>query len=103
MTDAMIEDMLTYWRSRCTDPLAERAASDVCQLAGEIDQQRTTANELADQSQRLRALAESRRVVLDKIREYADQTGTCAKDSHARFALGTIVNMVNQLEAEAGK
>ena len=96
MSDDAISNMLTYYRN-ATGSVAQMAWADIRTLAAALDQQRQTNNELADQSRRLRGLAESRRLVLAHIQTYAhDCSGAGHTAKSASFALGTIVNMVQQ-------
>ncbi len=99
MTDSTIETMLAYYRvSRggSADMIADHAAADVRALSMEIDAQRQLNNQLADQSQRLRAIVETQRKVLEKVKSYCEASTAHIKEKHASFVVGTIVGMVNQ-------
>ncbi len=72
------------------------AKQDLIRFAEAIATQRQTANQLAEQSQRLRAVVAQRGAVLDKIETYAAETMKHARDGHCKFALGTVVNMARQ-------
>ncbi len=100
MTDDDLHATIDRHRKRCPE-----AANDLIRFAAEIDLQRATANQLADITQRLRALAEGRRKALEHIKEYAEKVGVnlsghCQKDlaigGHCQHALGTVANMVQQ-------
>ncbi len=100
MTDAAIETMLDYYRvSRggAADMIAEHAATDIKALSAAIDGQRVTLNALTEQSKRLRAVVKAQDATLRKIKAYVEQSDPHIKESHARFVVGTITNMCNQV------
>lgn len=100
----MIEsEVLRYYETMWHHAISLNAIKDIKALFKEIESQRATANQLAEQSQRLRATAEHYRKALDLVKEYAEACHGQIYHPAAQQALGTLVNMVTQcFDSETG-